>query len=147
MNKKLYLDIDGVLLGKARPEDIEIILSKYAPEFLEYCINNYTCYWLTTHSRDKDVSKIVNLMKRYTSGPVLELIQAINPTQWNMLKTEAIDFASDFYWIEDQPLWAEIEVLKKNNAFDRWIKVDTRTQADDLKRVLEYLKSLKTLKV
>lgn len=48
---------------------------------------------------------------------------AIKPTRWKTFKTEAIDFKSDFYWIEDQLMAHEKEILEKNNVLDRWIKV------------------------
>jgi len=137
--KLLYLDVDGVLLGKTEPNDVEVIMAKHAKEFLEYCLQRYKCYWLTTHCKKGNTTAIVNLLKKYTDESVMKLIKAINPTSWKTLKTEAIDFQSDFYWIDDQLLWSEIELLKKNNVFNRWIQVDTRRNPDDLKRVISIL--------
>lgn len=135
----LYLDIDGVLLGKTKPDDMEVILAKHVKEFLEFCLQRYKCYWLTTHCREEDTTTVINLLKRYADESVMELIRAVNSTSWKTLKTEAIDFQSDFYWLDDQLLQSEIEVLKKNNAFNRWIQVDTRRNPDDLKRVIPIL--------
>jgi hypothetical protein len=139
-NRILFLDCDGVLLGKARPGDVEIVLAKYAEEFLEFSLQHYRCFWLTTHCLDVDSTYIVNLMKRYAGEAVIKMVKDISPVSWNTLKTEAIDISSDFYWIDDQPLWAEIQWLKKNHVFDRWLQIDTRRNPDDLKYAISILK-------
>jgi hypothetical protein len=36
-----------------------------------------------------------------------KLEDAVRPTNWDALKTEAIDFESDFYWLDDNPLQVE----------------------------------------
>jgi hypothetical protein len=135
----LFLDVDGVLLGKARPGDAEIILAKHAEEFLEFSLQYFRCFWLTTHCRDGDSTAVVNLLKRYASASIARMIKDISPTSWQTLKTEAINTASDFYWIDDQLLWSEIQWLRKNNALDRWIQVDTRKNPHDLKRAISAL--------
>jgi hypothetical protein len=138
-NKILFLDCDGVLLGKAGPNDTEIVLAKYAQEFFEFSRQHCRCFWLTTHCHDGDNTHIVNLLKRYASETIIKLVKDINPVAWRTLKTEAIDINSDFYWIDDQPLWSEIQWLKKHDVFDRWIQVDTRKNPDDLKRAMSIL--------
>lgn len=140
MNTRLlYLDIDGVLLGKSKPDDIEIILANHAEEFLEFCLKHYKCYWLTTHCREGNASSVISLLKGYADTSVIKLIKSVNPVSWDTLKTEAIDFSSDFYWVDNQPLWSETELLKKNNVLDRLILVDTRKEPDALKRVMSIL--------
>lgn len=136
---KLYIDVDGVLLGKAQPADKEIILARHAREFLEYCAQHYQCYWLTTHCKDGDTAHVVNMLERYAAEPVMRLVLAINSTSWKTLKTEVIDFQSDFYWIDDQPLRVEVDELRKNNVLGRWIRVDTRRNPDDLERAISVL--------
>ena len=135
-NRILFLDIDGVLLGKAGPGDTEIILAKYAAEFLKYSLENYRCFWLTTHCRDGDSTHVINLLKRYAHDNVIKLARDIIPVFWKTLKTEVIDINSDFYWIDDQLLWSEIQWLDKNNALDRWIQIDTRRNPGDLKQAI-----------
>ena len=141
INKKvLYLDIDGVLLGKRTPDNVEIVLANYAKEFLEYCLRYYKCYWLTTHCRDGNQGPVINLFRKYADNDVMNLIETIKPAPWNTLKTEAIDFKSDFYWIDDGLLQSEAELLHKNNCYNKWIKVDTRANPDDLKRAMQTLR-------
>lgn len=140
MNKKLlYLDIDGVLLGKRDPNDVEIVLANYAKEFLKLATHYYDCYWLTTHCQDGNVEGAINALKGFCNEELLRLAEMIKPTVWKRSKTEAIDFTSDFYWIEDQPLAFEIEILHKNKSYKRWIKIDTRANPNDLKRAAHVL--------
>lgn len=138
--RKLYLDCDGVLLGKTDPDDSRIVLANHAGEFLEYCLSNFQCYWLTTHCNQADITNVVNLFKKYADDSVMSLIVSIRPTRWRTFKTEAIDLSSDFYWIDDQPMAYELEALKNNNVLHRWLKVDTRREPDDLIRGLGLLK-------
>lgn len=137
--KNLYLDVDGVLLGKNHLDDLEVVLAKHAKEFLAFCLDNFQCYWLTTHCNRKNTETVVNLFKTYADESVMQFIYAIKPTNWRTFKTEAIDFKSDFYWVDDQLMAYEIEILKKNKALDRWVKVDTRKEPDDLMRVMALL--------
>ena len=81
-------------------------------------------------------------MNIYADEGILSLAQAIKQTSWVTLKTEAIDFQSDFYWLDDKPLGVEIEILRKGNVSDRFIQVDTRRYPDDLRRVLHILKQI-----
>ena len=137
---KVYIDVDGVLLGKAQPADTEIILARYAKEFLEYCLQRYQCYWLTTHCKDGDTTHVVEMLQRYADEPVMKLVRSIRPTSWKTLKTEAIDFQSDFYLIDDQLLQHEIELLRTKAVLHRWIQVNTRRNPDDLERALIILR-------
>ncbi len=141
MNKKiLYLDIDGVLLGKRDPDDAEIVLANYAKDFIKYCLKHYKCYWLTSHCSNGSEKPVIHLLNAYADGPVMKLIRQIKPSRWNVLKTEAIDFTSDFYWIDDQLIYSEIEALRKHHLLNRWIRIDTRSNPDDLKRAIALLK-------
>jgi len=141
MNMKLlYLDVDGVLLGKAKPDDVRVALAKHAGEFIEYCLQHYECYWLTTHCPDGDSTPVIDLLKMYVADKgVMKLIETIHATSWRMVKIEAIDLESDFYWIEDRPTSYEIEQLERHNALHRLIQVDTRRNPDDLKRAMSLL--------
>jgi len=65
-------------------------------------------------------------------------LSSIKATNWDTLKTEAIDFDSKFFWLEDSPLQYEIKVLKKNNCFDRLIMVNLTTE-NELLRVIDLL--------
>ena len=136
--KLLYLDVDGVLLGKSNLN--KVILAPYAKEFLSFCLKNFECYWLTTHCKDSETENVIRQIKEYADNFVIGLIKQILPTTWKTLKTEVIDFRSDFFWVDDSPLQYEIEQLKMNSVFHRWIEVNTRKCPDDLKRAMGILK-------
>ena len=55
------------------------------------------------------------------------------PTDWNALKTEAIDFTKDFRWFDDYIFEAEKEVLRKHGYENKFIQVDLINTPDQLK--------------
>jgi hypothetical protein len=140
--KKLYLDLDGVLIGKNSPHDINNAIAKHSEDFLKHALANFDCYWLTTHCKDGDNQRVLRQLKFYADECILGLAKVIKPTSWKTLKTEAIDFHSDFYWLDDGPLQVEIKILRDRNAINRFIHVDTRKSPDDLRRVLGVLKQI-----
>lgn len=116
---KLYIDIDGVLLTKKNTK-----VSDGAEELINYVTEKFECYWLTTHCRNGSTDSLLNMMSQYFSPPILTKLKRIKPIVWNTLKTEGIDFASEFYWIDDYVFEAEKEILKRNNVFDKLIIVN-----------------------
>lgn len=71
--KLLYLDVDGVLLGHPAPDDIRVCLATHAREFLEFALEHFTCYWLTSHCRG-DSYEVMNLLLEITLGKIKEHI-------------------------------------------------------------------------
>lgn len=119
---KIYLDIDGTLLDKHQQP------AGCLHEFIEYVIQNYDCYWLTTHERDGDTTHLFDWLKRNEiPSETIELMRNIKPTVWDMLKTEAIDMSQDFIWFEDQPTTVELETLGKAGKTHCLYKVDRAT--------------------
>ena len=45
---KLFLDIDGVLLGRRQPGAEDVCLANHALSFLAFCNEHFECCWLTT---------------------------------------------------------------------------------------------------
>lgn len=112
----IYLDIDGVLITKTiRP-------AEGVTEFLKHMTENHDCYWLTTHCKDGQCHA-----KRYVEGVLpkeaMQYVRKIKPTDWQTYKTEAIDFSKDFRWFDDTLMSKEKEVLKKNEALDKFVRV------------------------
>lgn len=135
MKKRLYIDVDGVLLSKHNTQAASGVIG-----LLDYIIEHYDCYWLTTHCHG-DTGGLLKMMSQYFSFEYLEKMRDIKPTQWDALKTEAIDFSSDFYWLDDYVFNAEKEVLKNHLCSDRLIIVDL-DKKDELKRVKDLLITL-----
>ena len=138
---KLYIDIDGVLLGQ-RAEDYSVCLAAGVREFLEYVLEHFDCYWLTSRANHGDAAPALEALKPFGNGAVIELARKIKPTRWRTLKTEALDLKGDFYWLDDQLFWNEREILEDRGCLDRWIRVDTRDDLKDLIRVQRYLAGL-----
>ncbi len=55
---------------------------------------------------------------------MINKMQRVKPAVWKDLKTEAIDFSTKFYWIDDYVFEAEKNVLRLNNCLDRLIMVN-----------------------
>jgi len=126
---KLYLDIDGVLLGKNEKDQIVII--PHIKEFLLYTKRTFDCYWLTTHCR-YDKEEATRYLRPYLPKSTLTLFSHIKPLYWRTLKTEAIDFKHPFIWIDDSPLIYEIEILKRKDCLKNWLHVDSYKNINDL---------------
>ena len=122
---KIYLDIDGVLLTKqSKP-------ANYFSEFIEFVALNFDCFWLTTHCKGK-AEEAVKYLLQYAPKESFPALLTIKPTNWNALKTEAIDFKRNFLWIDDYVMEAEKKVLLKNNCLQNLILIDLVKKPDEL---------------
>ena len=117
--KKLYLDVDGVILNKDGSP------AKHLKKFLEHILSKYDVYWLTTHCKG-DAEYTVNYLSRYLDPEIIDLLRIIKPTTFDRLKTEALDFKSDFLWLDDYLFDSEIKTLEKYGALTAWKKVDLK---------------------
>lgn len=107
---KLYLDIDGVLLTKRNPRP-----KNFSKRLIQFAVENFDCYWLTTHCKG-DTGTAIKYLKPYFPEVYLRMLSKIKPTNWDALKTDAIDFESAFVWIDDMmPFEAEQKVLSEKN--------------------------------
>jgi len=78
--KRLYIDIDGVLLTKKN-----IGVPEYGREFIKYLLNNFDCYGLTTHCKG-DSSNAIQYLSRYYEKEIIEELNKVKPTNWDALK-------------------------------------------------------------
>jgi len=116
---KLYLDIDGVLLTARHTQAAPGVAA-----FVEFVTQHFTCYWLTTHCKG-DSAPALRYLSRFLAPATLELLrQAVQPTTWDTLKTEAIDVSADFYWLDDSPFQSEVAYLRARGVVDRLVVVD-----------------------
>ncbi|MEY4852729.1 MAG: hypothetical protein RIS99_1124 [Bacteroidota bacterium] len=130
--KNIYLDIDGVILTRQGKPAL------HAEEFIEYITTHFQVFWLTTHCKGKPQTAVQYLSTHFGSQ-TLEHLSKIQPTVWDTLKTEAIDFQSDFFWLEDQPFSSEIKILELHSALPNLINVDLQhiDELQHLKFILE----------
>ena len=131
--KKLYIDIDGILLN-TRPTKA----ANFAVPFIHFVIENFDCYWLTTHCKG-DTANTLKYLKKYFDDDTMALLQKIKPTNWRNQKTEAIDFTSNFLWIEDNPMDDEKATLKTHSAYDRLLLLE-ENNPDGLLRLISILR-------
>lgn len=132
---KLFIDIDGVLLTTKLTKPAE-----HLTEFIDYILKNFDCYWLTTHCKG-DAKPTIDYLAMFLDNDIIHKLKQIKPTNWTTLKTEVFDFSTDFFWLEDYPLQAEIAVLEENNALNSLIIVDLN-QNNELKRVIDVLNTI-----
>src|SRR5690349_1793851 len=97
LKKKLYLDIDGVLLTNKHTK-----VADDSSLFIIYIVDKFDCFWLTTHCKG-DAGNAIKYLAGYFDEKTLKVLTEIKATNWTTLKTEAIDFSHEFVWIEDYP--------------------------------------------
>jgi hypothetical protein len=132
--KNIYLDIDGVILTRQGKPAL------HAEEFIEYITTHFQVFWLTTHCKGNPKTAVQYLSKHFGSQ-TLEHLSKIQPTVWKTLKTEAIDFKSDFFWLEDQPFSSEIKVLELHSALPNLITIDLTQHFNILQHLKFILKN------
>jgi len=117
----IYLDIDGVLINKKHQplKDLEDFILEITAE--------HNVYWLTTHCKG-DSETALNYLDGKVPDTLWPLLKRIKPTNWQTLKTEAIDFENDFVWIDDYVLEAEKKILKEKNCLEKLFLIDEKRQ-------------------
>ena len=134
MKKKIYIDIDGVLLDYMTGKPAE-----HAEELIMFLTSGrYDCYWLTTHCKG-DAQTALDYLSEHFSGKTMRRLRRIQPTQWTDLKTEAIDLMSDFIWLEDHPFQAEISALDALHKRASLCMVDLNRE-HELLNVINFIK-------
>lgn len=129
MQTNIYLDIDGVLLVNDNTP------SNYSHEFLEYVTSHFPTFWLTTHCRG-DATVTIERMRPFFPEKTINLMERIQPTNWDIAKTDAIDFSKPWLWFDDDLYEDEREVLIKHGALDNWIEVDLMKNVNQLHNFL-----------
>lgn len=135
MTSDIYLDIDGVLLANDKYP------AKHVEAFLEYITSNYPTYWLTTHCHKGDTDWINEYLSPICSPKTMELIKRIKPTvkDWDIAKTEAIDFSRPFLWLDDDLYPEERQALIEHNCLANWIEIDLAKNEEQLRRFTNQL--------
>ena len=131
--KKLYLDIDGVLLTNRNPRAADRSI-----ELIDFILPRFDCYWLTTHCRENYLTNALRMLASYFPQSVIEKLKQVKPTRWNTLKTEAIVFNSDFYWLDDYVLEAEKKELERHKCLQNLILVDLKND-NELTNIIKKL--------
>jgi len=80
----LFIDIDGVLLGKNETTN-KVVIANYATAFLEYSLKYFDCYWLTTHCKGS-IETVIDYLTPYADEKFIELIKCVKPTNFRTFK-------------------------------------------------------------
>jgi hypothetical protein len=134
--KRLYLDLDGVLLVMLGRE---VAPARYAEDFLDFSLANFEVYWLVTHSQG-DARPVLDRLGPATPATLRRKLARVRPARFHIEKTEVL--AGDCYWLGARPLLMELSHLRQRHQGDRWFEVNTYVRPDDLLRALEYLRSV-----
>jgi hypothetical protein len=132
---KLYLDIDGVLLTTRHTQAAPGVAA-----FVEFIAQHFSCFWLTTHCKGDNTPALRYLAQFLPPATLEKLRQAVQPTNWDALKTEAIDVKADFYWLDDSPFQSEIAYLQARGVADRLVVVNL-SNPDELSRLRKLLQN------
>lgn len=133
--RRLYVDIDGVLLTK-RP----VAAAPGAAAFIRFVTERFTCCWLTTHCRG-DARVAIRYLAQYVDPDTLTYLQTWQATDWDTLKTEALNGVADFYWLDDAPFVSEQQALEQRSLLHRLITVDL-ARPDELQQIQQLLTRL-----
>ena len=126
----IYLDIDGVILAN------DYNKANYSDEFIRHLVSKYPVYWLTTHCKG-DAVFTIRFLERFFDEETIKIMKNILPTNWDTLKTEAIDFSKPFLWFDDDLFAQEREILIQHNCLDSWVGVDLVKDENQLAKYLQ----------
>ena len=139
---KVFLDVDGVLLGcdPARPQ--RLLLAPHALDLLSFVLARAEVHWLAPQCRG-DARTVVDHLVRHSHASererLLTLAARVRATDHRGLRTEALPADGRFVWLDDGPEQGELAVLRARGWLDRWLYVDTREEPDDLLRAQRVL--------
>jgi len=147
---KVFLDIDGVLLGADRDMSHRVGLADHALSFLEFAVSRFEVFWLAAQCRGDAgpaVAHLVRHAKLSDRERLMSLAARVRATNFDDDRTEALPEDGDFVWFDDQPSEGEMAVLKRCGWLDRWQWIDTREEPEDLLRARKWLEAKVARKV
>lgn len=127
---KIYLDIDGTMIHEDR-WDMQNPAAVGLGDFI-VALRPYETYWLTTHCTTGDPEKARKIMKSVLPESLHSDIDRIKGTVWSDMKTEALDWDSDFIWFDNDIFEAEWKVLEQCREGQSVVQVDLRTNPEHL---------------
>lgn len=136
----LFLDVDGVLLGRRHPRDPTPCLAGDCEAFVDYILAHFDCYWLTTHCRG-DADAVIDYLRPFADEALIDKLRRIQPTNFRTFKTEALH--GDFVWIDDAPTRYEFDYLDQQGMLQRWLQVDTRRDFRMLEKLMADLEVIR----
>jgi hypothetical protein len=131
-----FLDIDGVLLRRRHSGMFDgFEVAPHCLEFLEWATIRFRCRWLSARCRLGFLDGSHRALRQAggaLSDPRWQVLHLIEPALWSAEKTEAIDAASDFWWLDDDPSDHDCDWLRANGRQDRLIEMSVDRDPDAL---------------
>lgn len=127
---KIYLDVDGTLIHEELSEKNGQAAAGLA-DFI-VALRPHDVYWLTTRCTNGDATNPRNTLKSVLPSELHADIDRIKPTSWQDLKTNAIDFNSDFIWFDNEIYSGEQKKLEECTENQMVIEVDLRNNPEHL---------------
>ena len=147
---KVYLDIDGVLIGTDRDKSYRASLADHAVPFLEFVVANFEVYWLAPECRGDATGAVAHLVRHAKLSDRERLMSAaskVRATNFDDDRTEALPEDGDFVWFDNEPSEGELDCLRRCGWMDRWQWIDTREEPEDLLRARKWLQARVVRKV
>jgi hypothetical protein len=130
INMKIYLDIDGTLIHEDNWNN-EKQTANGLEEFI-IALRKHETYWLTTHCRDGNPERAREIMKRHLPVEFHGDIDRIKPTTWDTLKTQGIDWESQFTWFDNDISDIEWERFAMADEGQQVFEVNLKENPDQL---------------
>ena len=130
----LYIDIDGVLIGK--DDDGFPAIAPHAEEFLRTVRGGFQCWWLSSYTRSGTEASVRSVFSQHAKGLLLDTLCSIPARRWAATKFEGIDLERSFLWVDDDPVPQDRAALSRRGLLERWIHVNTKRDPDGLLNAL-----------
>ena len=125
----LFLDIDGVLLRRRHSGMFDgFEIAPHCLDFLTWATSRFRCRWLSMRCRQGFLDgsrRAFRAAGAPLDDPRWAVLNLIEPAAWRVDKTEAIDPAANFWWIDDNPSEHDRDWLRAHNRQDRLIEVSS----------------------
>jgi len=130
----LFIDLDGVLIGRPHPESRQLCLAFHAEPFLRFALEHFECVWLSSLTRTGETEPALEHLGIFAPTSFMELALEVDSEPWVHHKTEAIAARSprDFFWLDDAPTATEKRWLRGRDQLDRLIHVNTLKRPNGL---------------
>jgi hypothetical protein len=120
--RKMYLDVDGVLVVWDKEHNC-IELARGFGRLMRFCrVHEITPCWLTLWSKRPETLEGINCLLWPKSCPTMAAPGIVD--YGGGPKAAAIDYASDFVWIEDGLGERDRAILAGHHALDRFFPAD-----------------------
>lgn len=139
---KVFLDVDGVLLGLDPDKPHRLRLADHALDLLAFVLARAEVHWLAPQCRGDARPVVEHLVHHCPASDrerLLTLVPRVRATDYRGLRTEALPADGRFVWLDDAPEQGELAMLRARGWLDRWLFVDTREEPDDLRRAMQVL--------